>query len=324
MRPTTLEELIQAIEEANKSAIRLLPVCMGSKAWMGPPATYDEVLELGGLPKVFEIDEEEMVLRTSPCIPAAEAAAALEKKGRRLALDPPLFTTSSLGGIVATNLYGAMAYRFFTPRDQLLSVKAVTGEGKLVKLGAPVVKDVAGYNLKRLLAGSWGTLAVAVELYIRIYATPESVAVVKTRPTDLTQLRKAAATAAVEKDGDLYLRFEGTAAEVEYRVSKHRGEVYYGREAERLWRQLTDAGDVFKKDVVAKTVAPPSQLPDPPPGAAYIKYPLLGVMYTGGDAPPGAYYFKPQRPWKIPNLDLMCRIKKAFDPRGVLSPGRIC
>ncbi|MEM1926124.1 MAG: FAD-binding oxidoreductase [Pyrobaculum sp.] len=322
MRPKSLEELIAAVEEANKSGTGMLPVCMGSKAWIGPPVKYDEVLNLDAMPKRIEVDVEEQVARVSACVSMREVEAELEKRGATLAMDPPLAKRSSLGGVVATNFYGALAYRYFPPRDRLLKTVAVTGGGQLVSFGAPVMKDVAGYNLKRLLAGSWGTLAVLVEIYIRVYARPERVAVAATSPLDLTQLRRLRPTAALEKDGVLLLRFEGVPAEVEYRLSRvASGEVYYDREAVELWAAAAEGAEVFSNDFVYKVVAPPAEAPRP--SGRYIKYPLLGVVYATGPPPRGAWVLKPQSRWEVANRDLMLKIKNVFDPRGVLSPGRI-
>ncbi|MEM0463071.1 FAD-binding protein [Pyrobaculum sp.] len=326
MRPKSVEELVGAVQEANKEGRRLLPVCRGSKAYMGPPVEYDEELQLGDMPKVVEVDEDEMVLRTSACVDAVELQEGLRKRGRRLALDPPLFRRSSIGGILSTNFYGPMAYRYMTPRDQLLSVKIVTGRGELMRFGAPVMKDVAGYNIKRLVAGSWGTLAVIVEAYMRIYALPDSVAVSATYRRPLAEVRRLRPTGAVESDGVLYLRFEGVKSEVEHRISAAgRGEIYYGAEAEEKWAEVTGAEDLFDRGEVVKVVSPPASLPEPPPGVRYIRYPLLGVMYLAGEPPGGAkaYWLKPQRRWEVENADLMAKIKRVFDPNGVLSPGRL-
>ncbi|AAL63374.1 FAD-binding oxidoreductase [Pyrobaculum aerophilum] len=326
MRPKSVEELVELMKEANRDRRRLLPICKGSKAHLGPPVEYDEELQLWDMPKVLEVDEEEMVVRTSACISAVELQEELRKRGRRLALDPPLFRRSSIGGILSTNFYGPMAYRYMTPRDQLLSVKIVTGKGEFMKFGAPVVKDVAGYNIKRLIAGSWGTLAVLVEAYMRIYALPESVAVMATGRKSLQELRKLHVAGAAEADGVLYLRFEGVKSEVEYRLSKAgRGDVFYDREAEEKWSSVTEAEELFASNEIAKVVAPPASLPETPPGVKYLRYPLLGVMYVAGPPPAGvkAYWLKPQRKWDVENRDLMEKIKRVLDPNGVLSPGRL-
>lgn len=326
MRPKSAEELAEAINEANKEGRRLLPVCKGSKAHLGPPVEYDEELQLGDMPKAVEVDEEEMVARVSACVGIDELQKELRKRGRRLALDPPLFRKSSIGGVLATNFYGPMAYRYMTPRDQLLSVRIVTGEGKLMKFGAPVMKDVAGYNIKRLVAGSWGTLAVIVEAYMRIYALPDSVAVLATSRRPLGELRRLRPAGAVESDGVLYLRFEGVKSEVEYRLSAAgRGDVLYGEEAEEKWAEVTEAEGLFASSRLVKVVAPPASLPEPPPGVRHLRYPLLGVMYLAGEPPSGvkAYWLRPRRKWEVENADLMAKIKRIFDPNGVLSPGRL-
>lgn len=324
MRPKSVEELVEAIDEANRSKLRLLPVCMGSKVDLGPPAAYDEKLELSAMPKVVEVDDEEFVLRVSSCVPVAEVQEELGRRGKRLALDPPLFWRSSIGGVVATNFYGPMAYRYMTPRDQLLSVRAVAGFGKPVRFGAPVMKDVAGYNIKRVLAGSWGTLAVLTEVYLRVYALPEHVAVVATEPKSLSEIRRLLPMGAAERDGKLYLRYEGVRSEVEYRVAKSgRGDVYYGSEAEGLWRSVTEAEDLFASGELVKAVAPPAQMPKLE--GRYLKYPLLGVAFVAGPPPPGAktYRLKPPAKWDLQNADIMAKIKQIFDPNGVLSPGRM-
>ena len=326
MRPKSVEELVEFINEANRDRRRLLPICRGSKVHLGPPVEYDEELQLWDMPKVLEIDEEEMVVRTSACISAVELQEELKKRGRRLAVDPPLFRRSSIGGILSTNFYGPMAYRYMTPRDQLLSVRIVTGKGEFMRFGAPVMKDVAGYNIKRLIAGSWGTLAVLVEAYLRIYALPDTVAVLATSRRALQELRKLYTVGAAEVDGVLYLRFEGVKSEVEYRLSKAgRGDVFYDREAEEKWGAVTEAEELFASDEVVKVVAPPASLPDVQPGVKYLRYPLLGVMYIAGPPPVGVktYWLKPQRRWEIENRDLMEKIKQVFDPKGVLSPGRL-
>ncbi|AET34014.1 FAD-binding oxidoreductase [Pyrobaculum ferrireducens] len=326
MRPTSVEELVEFIYEANKERRRLLPICMGSKAHLGPPVEYDDLLHMSDMPRVIEIDEEEMVVRSSACIPAVQLQEELRRRGRRLALDPPLFRRSSIGGILSTNFYGPMAYRYMTPRDQLLSVKIVTGRGELMRFGAPVVKDVAGYNIKRLVAGSWGTLAIIVEAYMRIYALPDTVAVFATEKKPLQELRRLHAVGAVETDGVLYLRFEGVRSEVEYRLaSAGRGEVFYDREAEERWSVITEAEEVFSQNTIVKIVTPPAALPEAPPGVKYVRYPLLGVMYLAGSPPSEvkAYWLKPRQRWNIENRDLMEKIKGVFDPNGVLSPGKL-
>lgn len=326
MRPRSPEELAEAIREANRTRTRLLPRCLGSKDGVGPPAQYDEVLDLSALPRRVEVDDEEMTVRASASTPLAELREELARRGKRLALDPPLFSRSSVGGLLATNLYGPMAHRYMTPRDQLLSLKAVTGAGAEVRLGAPVMKDVAGYNLKRLVAGSWGTLAVVTEAVLRIYGMPEEVAVAAVEPRPLAELRRLMPTAALESGGRLYLRFEGNRAEVEYRLARAgKAEAHYGREAEGLWGRLTEGEEVFSAPTLWKVAAPPAQLPPAPLGVPHLRYPLLGVMYVAGEPPQGgrALRLKPPERWDIPNRDLMEKVKRAFDPNGVLAPGRL-
>ncbi len=346
--PRTLEELLDVLAEVEREGLVTLIVGRGSKLFMGNvPRRLDALLVVGGLPSAVEVDEEELVFSSSASTSHDELRRELNRRGLRWPVDPPLARSSSVGGIVACNMYGPMAYWYMTPRDQLLKARLALIGGAMTTWGAGVIKDVAGYNVRRLVAGSMGVLGVITEVKMRAAALPEEVAVATLRePVDLHALRRLKPVGAVEAGGLTYMRFEGNRAEVEYRLASVRGaEVLYGRDAEEAWDAITDMGELFAEPVVLKVVVPPASLKATPlpPGNA-LRIPMLGVAYVaarntegleklrawahsvGGHvtvlkAPPEAKAHLDV--WDIrDNRDLMANVREIFDPRGLLGAGR--
>ncbi len=346
--PRTVEELLDVLAVVERDGLNTLIVGRGSKLFMGNvPRRLDALIVVGGMQPAVEVDEDELVFSSSASTSYDELRRELNRHGLRWPVDPPLARFSSVGGIVASNMYGPMAYWYMTPRDQLLRVRLALVGGSMTTWGAGVIKDVAGYNVRRLVAGSMGVLGVITEVKMRAAALPEEVAVaVLDRTLDLRALRKLKPVGAVEVDGRSYMRFEGNRAEVEYRLgSMGAGDVLYGREAEELWGDLTSMAGLFSEPVVLKVVAPPANLSAAPlPQGKTFRVPMLGVAYVatgsivglndlrawassvGGHvavlkAPPEAKAHMDV--WDIRgNRDLMARVKEAFDPRGLLGAGR--
>ncbi len=346
--PRTVEELLDILAEVERDGLNTLIVGRGSKMFMGNvPRRLDALLLVGGLPPAVEVDEEELVFSSSASTGYYELCRELHRRGLRWPVDPPLARLSSVGGIVACNTYGPMAYWYMTPRDQLLKVRLALVGGAMTTWGAGVIKDVAGYNVRRLVAGSMGVLGVITEVRMRAAALPEEVAVaVLDKPLDLHALRRLKPVGAVETGERAYIRFEGNRSEVEYRLaSLGIGEFLYGREAEELWGDLTEMAGFFSEPVVLKVVVPPASLKAAPlPPGNVLRIPMLGVAYVatksveglgelrlwahsvGGHvmvlkAPPEAKAHIDV--WDIrSNRDLMAKVREVFDPRGLLGAGR--
>jgi glycolate oxidase FAD binding subunit len=138
---------------------------------------------------------------------------ALGTQGQYLPLDPPLPERATLGGIVATRDSGPMRHAHGGPRDLLIGLKVADPEGKIVKGGSKVVKNVAGYDLPKLYAGSWGTLGLLAELTFRVLPLPESRTTIL---VSLPDLDAAETLIAGVLDSDLYALFvelfSGTAS----------------------------------------------------------------------------------------------------------------
>ncbi len=157
----------------------LEPVSGGSKRSVGRPVEA-EPLDLAALRGILDYEPEELVLTARAATPLADAVARLREYGQRLAFEPPewaaLLETAArptLGGVLAANASGSRRLVAGAARDHFLGLRAVSGRGERFRAGGRVVKNVTGYDLPKLLAGSWGTLAVLTEVTLRVHPLPE-------------------------------------------------------------------------------------------------------------------------------------------------------
>ena len=155
-------------------------------ARIGRPAQTDLTLDLSALSGVTLYEPEELVLTARAGTPIAEIEALVASKGQQLAFEPmdygPLFGGAAgrgtIGGVLAANLSGPRRIKAGAARDHFLGFTAVSGRGETFKSGGRVVKNVTGYDLCKLMAGSWGTLAALTEVTIKTLPRPETEATV--------------------------------------------------------------------------------------------------------------------------------------------------
>jgi len=167
-------------------------------------------------------------------VPLATAQETFSAAGQMLALDPPLrgaapgdVAAATVGGVVATGDSGPLRHRYGAARDLLLGITVALSDGTLARAGGKVIKNVAGYDLAKLYAGSFGTLGLIVEVVVRLHPRPPRTATVVGRTDDVPALSRAAAALAhapAQMDcldvawgqgrGELLARFGGAACEV--------------------------------------------------------------------------------------------------------------
>src|SRR5690349_2951672 len=146
----------------------------GTRRGLGRPVEAPHVLDVSALRGVLEYEPEELVLTALPGTPLEEIEALLAERKQCLAFEPPyLARGGTLGGAVSTGLSGPRRPKAGAVRDHVLGVTAVSGRGELFKAGGKVVKNVTGYDLPKLIAGSYGTLAVITELTIKVLPAQE-------------------------------------------------------------------------------------------------------------------------------------------------------
>lgn len=137
-----------------------------------PPEPYVWTLCTQRLNRVVDYSPADLVITVEAGMRLSEVQAVLGEHGQHLPWNPPLPDEATIGGIVASARSGSWRFRHGTPRDRLLALRAVRGDGVPFKSGAKVVKSVAGYDLHRLLCGSWGTLAVITEITLKVAPLP--------------------------------------------------------------------------------------------------------------------------------------------------------
>ncbi len=173
--PNTAAEVVGLVADAGAAGRTLEIVGGGTKRGIGGGGEADSVLSLAGLARVIDYAPEELVLTAGPGVTLAALEKLVAAEGQMLPFEPPHLAKllgskgkPTLGGALAANLSGPRRIRTGAARDHFLGFEAVTGRGERVKAGGKVVKNVTGYDLSKLMAGSWGTLAVLTEVTIKV------------------------------------------------------------------------------------------------------------------------------------------------------------
>jgi glycolate oxidase FAD binding subunit len=272
-------------------------------------------LELAGLDRVLEHEAGDLTCTVEAGIRLSTLNAALGRFGQRLSLDPP--GNPTIGACVAGALSGPRRHRFGTPRDLVLGVTLVLGDGTVVSAGGTVVKNVAGYDLGKLVCGSRGRLGLVVRVSLRLHPVPAAARTVVVEADEpaavVAALRRSQLVPSaldVLHPGRVAVLFEGGEAAVAAQVATARA-IAGGEEAdEPVWDDARD------RQAAARGVVrfPPGELAARLAGleAGTVVRAGAGVAYTPNEAARHA----PARPLAA----LHDRVRAAFDPAGILEP----
>ena len=143
--------------------------------WTPGPASCDLIIDTGRLDKILEHTAGDLVVSVQAGVRLDDLAKVLATADQRLALDPS-GSGGTVGGLIATGAAGPLRYRYGSPRDLLIGITVIRADGTIAKAGGKVVKNVAGYDIGRLFAGSYGTLGLITEATFRLHPLPESTA----------------------------------------------------------------------------------------------------------------------------------------------------
>jgi glycolate oxidase FAD binding subunit len=191
--PASTDEASALLRAAAALGLSVVPRGSGTRLhWGNPPASCDLVVDTSRLGQVLEHAAGDQVLRVQAGVTVDELAKTAATAGQRLALDPPAGGT--VGGVLATNAAGPLRYRYGAPRDLLIGITVVRADGIVARSGGKVVKNVAGYDLGKLFAGSYGTLGLITDATFRLHPLPEQSAWLT---LDLPDAESAASTARV-------------------------------------------------------------------------------------------------------------------------------
>lgn len=184
VKPENPAEVASVLQLANQFNVKVSPLGKGTKKAVGLNlGPHDVVVDLGNLNQVLEIDVGNLTATVEAGLELEVLQAALNEKGLMLPVDPLEVGSPTVGGIVAANSTGSLRLQYKTLKDLVLGFEIVTPEGKLVRYGGKNLKNVAGYDLCKLLVGSWGTVGILTKLTLKLYPLPEK-AVYRTYVTE--------------------------------------------------------------------------------------------------------------------------------------------
>lgn len=181
LRPETSAQLLDAVKWATVEKTPLEIVATGSKRTFGRPMQTAATLDLSGLSRIKVYEPAELFMTADAGASMSDVTEALDDAGQQLSFEPPDLGPllgadagqGSIGGVVATNIAGPRRIKEGAARDHVLGFNAVSGRGEVFKSGGTVVKNVTGFDLSKLMAGSFGTLAVMAEVTLKTLPAPE-------------------------------------------------------------------------------------------------------------------------------------------------------
>lgn len=353
----TLQTLIDAVREA---AVHDRPLCIrggGTKDFLGGPL-LGQPLDVRPLAGISSYEPTELVVTARAGTPLAELEAALAERGQFLPFEPPRYAPGgTVGGMVAAGLAGPARAAVGGVRDYVLGATVLNGLGKVLSFGGQVMKNVAGYDVSRLMAGSMGTLGVICEVSLKVL--PQAPATLTLRfdmdqSNALRHLNEWAGqplplSASAWWDDILVLRLRGAAAAVESAARKLGGEIIEPRLADTFWDGLRDQRDEFFTGAQAAidagaalwrlSVAPTApklslageQLIEWGGGQRWVVTTAPdAVMHTAAEGRGHATCFRGGRreaagfgTLSAPMLRIQREVKRAFDPAGVFNRQRL-
>ncbi len=360
-------ELAERVRQAYNQDQPVSITGSGSKSFLGrEPGPESIRLDITPHSGILDYEPAELVLTARAGTPLAEIERVLATQGQMLPFDPPQFQgqvdgTGTLGGAVAAGLSGPARPWQGAVRDAVLGVRLINGQGQILKFGGQVMKNVAGYDVSRLMVGAFGTLGVLLDISVRVVPMPRAqqtqiVAVsAEEALARFAEWNQSALTitAATFADGQLRVRLGGAESAVHKAVLRIGGDTLTEMEATRYWQDLRDHRlNFFQPDVAPvdndlwRAAVPLTTPIDALPGARQLidwggqqrwlhltsdqatEFRTLVARQSGH-----ATLFRPGKfksadterfqPLPQPLLALHQRIKKAMDPKGILNAGRL-
>jgi len=320
----------------------LRPIGGGTKRWL--PAREEAVLETGGLNRILEHNVGDFTAVLEAGVRFVDAQQAFAEHGQRIAWDPPDPGGATIGGIVATGDSGPLRHRYGGVRDLVVGINVVLSDGTIAKAGGKVIKNVAGYDLAKLFAGSFGTLGLIASVAVRLHPLPErtaSVVIEHHNPDQLLEDVLKLARRPLEADrfdvtwsggkGRIVLEFSGASA------LDQAGRV--GNVHDVDWEEIRG---LQRGTVVVKVSGRPTDLPkviraaDDHSGTV-VSRAALGLSWIALQSPDSVAAIRaelaPRRctvldgaddgqwPEDVPGLEVMERLKARFDPSRIFRPG---
>lgn len=355
-----LAPLVERVRAAQQSGVRLQIRGGGTKHFYGEDPV-GEPLDVTGLSGISSYEPTELVVTVRCGTRLAELEATLAERGQCLPFEPPHFgATATVGGMVAAGLAGPPRASVGGVRDYMLGATLLNGRAEVLSFGGQVMKNVAGYDVARLLAGSLGTLGVICEVSLKVLPIAPATATLRFELGEgaaIEQLNRWAGqplplNASAWWDGALLLRLRGALAAVQAAVHSLGGELIDGTQAGAFWAGLREHSDDYfvgaRRAVASGSGArlwrlslPPTAPPVAINGEQLIEWgggqrwlctalpaPRVreAVARLGGHATIFNAHDKSPgvfAPLKMPLDRIHRQMKRAFDPDNVFNPGRM-
>ena len=350
-----LKRLSEKVREAARSKAGLRLRGGGTKDFYGQ-SLEGEVLDTRGLSGIVAYEPSELVITARCGTRLAEVEAAMRERGQMLPFEPPHFgdgvtSFATFGGAIAAGLSGPGRRAAGALRDFVLGVKIIDGRGDVLRFGGQVMKNVAGYDVSRLMAGSLGTLGIILEASLKALPLPVAEATLRLElPEDraIEQLNRWGGkplpiSASAWTGHDLAIRLSGAAAAVKEACAKIGGERVEDGQARRFWEGIREHADpFFKNDAPLWRLSVPSATPPLRlQGEQMIEWGGAlrwlhshadartvreaakragghATLFRGGDKAVGV--FQPLAPAL---MKIHRELKREFDPQGIFNRGRM-
>jgi glycolate oxidase FAD binding subunit len=346
-----LDDLIDKVRAAAADKTQLCIRGSGSKDWYGE-APQGRVLDTRAFAGIVSYDPAELVLTARCGTPLAEIEAALAERGQMLPFEPPHFgPAATFGGMVAAGLSGPRRATVGALRDFMLGVELLDGRVQQLHFGGEVMKNVAGYDVARLLAGSLGTLGVILTASLKVLPRPPAETTLRfemDEPAALLALNQWGGeplpiSASAWQDGLLTLRLSGAVAAVKAAAVKLGGMRVENEEGAQFWASLREQQHVFFRSSgpLWRLALPSTAAPAGLPGRQLIEWggsqrwlssDAAADVIRARAAELGGHATLYRRssvdapvftPLPEAQLRIHRNLKAAFDPVGIFNPGRM-
>jgi glycolate oxidase FAD binding subunit len=341
--PAKAQDLQDMVGQVSKaaSAGRSLCICGGeSKSFLGRDLGHLTKLDVSAHTGIINYEPAELVIQVRAGTPLTEILQLLESNNQLLAFDPPVFENATIGGTVATGLSGSRRPYAGAVRDFVLGVDIITGMGELLSFGGQVMKNVAGYDASRLMVGAMGCLGVITEVSLKVLPKPEveeTRVVSMSAPDALERMLQLASqsqlvSATAFYKGSLYVRFSGADKSVSAEAAVFGGE----KSDSGFWKSI-DTLTLFEQDseLWRISTAPDNRcfireaaLLDWGGGQRWLVDPVSNPRTDLGPEQfatlvKGLSTDEKYHPLKAPVLQIHQGLKRQFDPKGILNPGKM-
>ena len=252
------QRLAELVDRIDAAAAARQPLCLqggGTKRFYGN-APRGELLDLSSWSGIVDYDPSELVVTARGGTSLAQVEALLHERDQMLAFEPPHFGAgATLGGCIAAGLAGprrsAAGYAYGSVRDFVLGAKLLDGRGRVLNFGGTVIKNVAGYDVSRVLAGSLGILGILLEVSVKVLPRPPAERTLRMECGEAQAIARLnewggqplPISASLWREGELLLRLSGAAEAVERATSQLGGEPLADAAAVALWRAQREHTD---------------------------------------------------------------------------------